>query len=456
MKFTLISALLLSFVIGSAPLFSALDAEACGTLVRDALSATEMICQGTGRNEACYGHVAIDAQPQRGVDVSSFQFSTVGDRVNVARLKSLRLSPMNAVDGTWGVALLKLQADIPATLTTQNVDLLLFGDVSIQNVVEQPTLMDVELGGIGNVNVRSIPASNGYVLQTLPSGSMVTARGRSRDGEWIYVQLPDEQRGWVSVNLIRTDVDVESLAIANPRLEAYQPMQAFYLRTGPKTSSCEQASNDGILIQTPEGVAEVRLWINEVKIRLGSTAFIQAMPNNQMVINTIEGKAHVEAMGVEQTVPAGTSVNVSMNKNLEPISAPSDPQPYVPQDLENLPVEVLERDIEIADPIVVTPETVIVSPTATEYPTLEPTATDVPTETPTDVPQPTATEYPTLEPTATDVPQLDATETPTDVPTATDMFQSGVETPTMTATSDVAANAALPDSWSTPTETPAA
>lgn len=102
-----------------------------------------------------------------------------------------------------------------------------------------------------------------------------------------------------------------------------------------------------------------------------------------MVVKTIEGNAHVEAMGVEQTVPAGTGVNIAMNANLEAVSTPSDPEPYVMQELETLPVEILDREIEIAEPIIVTPETVIVEPTATEteIPTLEPTPTDLPTAT---------------------------------------------------------------------------
>ena len=68
----------------------------------------------------------------------------------------------------------------------------------------------------------------------------------------------------------------------------YGPMQAFYLKTGSKATSCEEAPNDGLLVQTPEGIAEVRLWINEVKIRLGSTAFIQSSPGNSMTIKTLE------------------------------------------------------------------------------------------------------------------------------------------------------------------------
>jgi hypothetical protein len=148
-----------------------------------------------------------------------------------------------------------------------------------------------------------------------------------------------------------------------------------------------------------------------------------------------------------------------MNANLEPISAPSDPQPYLTQDVENLPVDALERQIEIAEPIVVTPEIVTAEPTATEYPTLEPSATDLPTNTP----EPTATEYPTLEPTVTEYPTLEPSATGIPVPdasatpTATEALPDTFEPPTMTATSEAAAAAEVVTEGlggGTPTETP--
>ena len=40
---------------------------------------------------------------------------------------------MNASTGAWGVALMRIQANLPDTLPGQNVTMLIFGDVQIQN-----------------------------------------------------------------------------------------------------------------------------------------------------------------------------------------------------------------------------------------------------------------------------------------------------------------------------------
>jgi hypothetical protein len=355
----------------------------CSDIVETALEATDEICQEAGRNQACYGHIRVAAQPQPGIEL--FQFDTVGDRVNVAEINSLRLSPMDVDSGSWGVALMRLQADIPDEMPDENVTLLLFGDVQVRNVVEELVLRDAEIAAIGNVNVRLEPANSAFVMQTLAPGTALTARGRTEDSDWVNVVLPDDGgAGWIRSTLIDVEGDLSDLKVTESRLEGYGPMQAFYLQTGNEVSTCAEAPNDGILIQTPEGVAEVRLWINEVKIRLGSTAFIQARPGNEMVINTVEGRAIVEALGQEQVAPAGTSITIPLNENSAPSAPPSEARPYNEQAIHNLPVSNLEREITPAPAAEETEE-----PTAAATPTDEPTRvppTDAPTETPTDVP----------------------------------------------------------------------
>jgi hypothetical protein len=334
-----------------APLIAATQYGDCTDLVNYALDATKSVCTSTNRNQACYGHVLLDAQPQPGTGPLSF--NKVGDRVDLTRLDSLRLSPMNIADQTWGVALLKLQADIPdQSSPSTNVSLLLFGDVQIKNAIRNPVTMNVTVQGRSNLNVRRLPNNQAFVMTTLLPGVTVVANGRNADGSWVSIEVPNQDgSGWVTRSLIQTDGDLDTLNVSRPDLAGYGPMQAFYLKTGNSQTSCSQASDDGILIQTPEGVAEVRLWINEVRIRLGSTAFIQASPNNQMAIKTVEGEAHVEALGVEQDVPAGTGVTVQLSQNLVPVAPPSQPQAYKSQDVSNLPVKNLDRPITIAPPL---------------------------------------------------------------------------------------------------------
>jgi hypothetical protein len=404
------------------PVIAATQAEVCTQVVKEALEATNKVCDAATRNQACYGHLSLEAQPQD--TAKPFKFDSVGDRVDVSQLKSLRLSPMDLDKGNWGVALMRLKANIPNSQPNANVSLLLFGDVEIENAIETPVLMEAGSTSPSNLNVRRRPLEDAFVIGTIKPGETVVVRGISEDRLWYYIDMPDKSaRGWVNRNLMNLHGDENLLKTVKPGLTQYGPMQAFYLRTGKDVSSCDKAPNDGILVQTPEGVAEVRLWINEVKIRLGSTAYIQAEPGKQMKVSTVEGKAKVEALGIEYTAPAGTSVTIPMKQDLQPAAPPSPPVPYKTTEVQNLPVKNLSRPIEVAAPkptdeIDQTPVTVTPSDEEDDIPTDEATAeqSTLPVETATYTPVPASTEslMSTLPP--TDTPTV---EQPTDVPPAT-------------------------------------
>ena len=121
----------------------------------------------------------------------------------------------------------------------------------------------------------------------------MTANGRNADGSWLRIQTPDSGAiGWVFANLLTKDGDVSSLSVvdASQTDVPFTPMQAFYFSTGVTQTNCEQAPQDGILIQTPEGVGQISLRANDVDIQLGSTAFLQAQPNANMTVSVVEGK----------------------------------------------------------------------------------------------------------------------------------------------------------------------
>jgi len=108
--------------------------QSCPVIVQTALDATAEQCAALGRNQACYGNVKLEAVPRTGVN--DFKFSAPGDIVGVNAIDSLTLSSQVKEHGTWGVAMMKLQASIPDTLPGQNITFLLFGDVQIKNGVD--------------------------------------------------------------------------------------------------------------------------------------------------------------------------------------------------------------------------------------------------------------------------------------------------------------------------------
>lgn len=325
----------------------------CPAIVRTALDTAAEQCSSTARNQACYGNIMLEAESQPGFP--DLNFTEPGDRVDVAGVQTLRLSAMDQGSDVWGVALLRVQANLPETLPGQSVTFVLFGDVEIQNAVqtnaEPPT---VEVTATGGANVRAAPSTNAGVRASLKAGETTLADGRLEDSSWLHIRLPgaDDATGWVFAELVNIDGDVNMLEVISPEGDRppplYGPMQAFYFSTGANDAPCEQAPDSGLLVQTPEGSRQITLQINQVEVRLSSTAYLQAQAGGELTVNLLEGQGRVTAGGVSQVIPAGTRVRVPLDANLAASGQPTPAEPYNAADFHALPIRLLERPITIA------------------------------------------------------------------------------------------------------------
>ncbi|MCC6805181.1 MAG: SH3 domain-containing protein [Anaerolineae bacterium] len=324
----------------------------CGATVQNALDTVGQSCEATGRNQACYGYVSLQAPPREGVQ--DFSFTQQGDLASVADLDTLRLSPFDAVNNTWGIALMKLQASLPDSLPGQNVTFLVFGDVEITNAsapgAGQPT---IAVSAASRVNIRSTPSTSGAIIGTFAAGETATANGRNEDGTWLQIQLPDSDTpGWVFADVVTVSGDIGSLRVvgaAQAEMQ-YTPMQAFYFSSGIAQIGCQEAPQDGILIQTPKGVAKVDLRANDVAIQLGSTAYLQAQASDNMTVSVVEGAGQITTQGVSVDVPAGMFTTIPLDSSLRASGAPTPPQPYDAAQVAALPVSLLPDPITIAAP----------------------------------------------------------------------------------------------------------
>ncbi|MBZ0288351.1 MAG: hypothetical protein K8I30_12110 [Anaerolineae bacterium] len=224
--------------------WTAVSAQDCPALVKKALTKAQTACAIMRGNQACYGYQTLDAQLQEGL--SPFAFNGVGDITPVDTIESLHMSALDPVTDQWGVALMRVRADISPDMPNENVTLLAFGEVSIE---------------------------------------------------------PDKS-------------------------DSYQPMQAFALKTGDAESGCTDITENGLIIQTPEGVGRVTLWINDVRVRVGSTVLFEAQPGNELIVSTFEGHAEVEAMGQTQEATAGMRVRVPLDADMNPTGAPTAPEAF--------------------------------------------------------------------------------------------------------------------------------
>ncbi|MBN1201899.1 MAG: SH3 domain-containing protein [Anaerolineae bacterium] len=304
-------------------------------------------CDGIGRNQACYGHAVLEAEPQEGI--SDWMFEQEGDRVGVATLYRLRTSAMDLEEQTWGMALLSLQANLPDTLPGQNVMLLLFGDAEITNAVENtppPVLLDVT--ATGNPNVRSGPSTDYAVVGSLAAGQTVVGDGHDDTGNWLRIRLESGRIGWVYAPLVTITGDMTTLptrSIIDDTEPEFGPMQAFYFRSDVGDALCNEAPNSGLLVQTPDGAGEISLMVNEVRVRLGSTAYLWMPETNRMNISVIEGQAEITTAGVTVMAIGGEEVSVLLDENGLASEAPSEPETLPVDFADPLPMSLLPRSV---------------------------------------------------------------------------------------------------------------
>ncbi|MBW4437206.1 MAG: hypothetical protein KME04_08730 [Pleurocapsa minor GSE-CHR-MK-17-07R] len=102
----------------------------CSDFVVQALNQMGANCNATDRNQACYGYFGVDATAVGGEN--NF-FTAPGNITSVDRLQSVFTRPYNPSANEWGIALLRLQANIPGTLPGQNVTFVMIGEASVLN-----------------------------------------------------------------------------------------------------------------------------------------------------------------------------------------------------------------------------------------------------------------------------------------------------------------------------------
>jgi uncharacterized protein YraI len=314
--------------------------DACPAIVNTAIDAGATACENIGRNQVCYGHTNMDITAQDSVPV--FTFHKVGDITDITNVRTMRLSALDITNQFWGIALMRLQANLPDTLPGQNVTVVLFGSVQF----EFANIPLMEAVTTANVNLRLRPRTNeNNVIRTLDSGEQVSANGRLEDSSWIRVILQDQTSGWVSANYLRAEKDWSVLSVVAPGDAGGGVAQAFYLRDALNDSQCSEAPDSGILVQIPRGVGTVTLEINGVQVSLGSTAYVQS-DGSKLRIALLAGQGDLVANQAETFVPTGTFSEVALDSSGQaPISSPGTAQSYSPDTLGALPLKLLPESV---------------------------------------------------------------------------------------------------------------
>lgn len=249
----------------------------CPELVQQALTDLGQNCDALDRNSVCYGYNKLAATFNQ--EQPDDYFSEVSDRTGLNELDTLSTTPLDTNAGTWGVAVMKVQANVPNSLPGQSVTFVLLGDAEIRNDVSPSDAFTpadpVDVTIIGNVNIRSGASTKANVVGSVTDGTVLPADGISENGNW-YRVLYNDSTAWVNVQLVNAPDEAKALPVITQDLRT--PMQAFYLTTGVSNTGCNKAP-DALLVQGPDTM-RVNLTVNGADITIGSTVVFRSQESS--------------------------------------------------------------------------------------------------------------------------------------------------------------------------------
>ncbi|WP_119066104.1 SH3 domain-containing protein [Aggregatilinea lenta] len=296
------------------------ESDQCMALVADALDAAQAACADVARGQACIGAPGVSVD---GTGIETVSTDADATFTDLASLSTISTDPADPDAGAWGVAVLKLAADLPAD-STESVTAILFGgaamtrpsqDAAADTTSAGPTLT-VSNGLNEPINLRGGAGTTYAMVAQVQPGETMTADGRNQAGDWVRVQY-NGTTAWVFTRVISWDGDLTTLPVLAPddvsssaAVEEVSPFQVFAL-SGAASEACASA-DPGLLLQFT-GEEPVSLVINGATVSFSdATLLVTASANGSLDVRVIGGSADVSAHGTTQNAPAGSAIAVSL------------------------------------------------------------------------------------------------------------------------------------------------
>lgn len=318
---------------------AAQDVTACPANVLLAFARAATTCASTGYLQACYGNGAVqtDFQPE----ITAVRFEQPGDTAAIADLQAVHLTA-SAADNIWSVITLSVRANL-VDVQQRSLTILLFGNMNIVNLV--PPIPQMTVQAIGALVIRHAPDENADIVQKLSVGSEVRANGRTADGRWLRVLIPNSSDyGWVSVDLVK-NTGFNDLNVVDVTTPVKQPFQEITLVSGSGDAFCAGAPESGAMLQSPDTVTPVTLLINNIEVQISGTVFAQADDTSSVRLHVLDGQVIVSTGGQRQLIPVGSQLTVTTN------AAPGIPESYDMTLVQPLPLTNLPYRFALPQPL---------------------------------------------------------------------------------------------------------
>lgn len=308
----------------------------CRTFINEAYRDLGTNCANLNNNEVCYGlgnfgeittTFYVDGQTQvirEDIFVEPSERISLIDQEEIESLESITTEEFfldrdndTEDEDRWGVSTLAIRANLPQQLEQNNAYYILFGGSRIENGVlpeDALTLLEEPIVVVANTNTALFgsPVGLGYTVPSVQVGAVtgnLQADGISPGGNWLRVfflydrDFGERATAWVQVADLEESEGIETLPVIGP--DTYTPMQLLFLTNIFNDPICDNVPAPGLMIQGPQEI-ETDVMVNNVPIRVTSTAFIEQLSARLMRVTAVSGFTILfPDTGQQDILPAG-------------------------------------------------------------------------------------------------------------------------------------------------------
>jgi hypothetical protein len=386
----------------------------CQLLIEKAMKASAEYCSQIDSNKACYGNNTLKADLVPG---ATDRFDERGDIVSVDQLQRIVASPLKPQSDEWGIAVLKVLANLPRSLPGQTVTMVVFGNTTLDN--QSGNLESFFFSSeLGQIQCEKVPEDG--IMISVP------------DGEGVSFMVNGSELTLMG--------DASITAVKNGKMEVNLYEGAGRIVSNGQEEYFEAGEQVSVDLGGENGTDSISVPSDAVPISQEDLETACLLTGQYCDVNEI---TPVPADVAQQTLQAelGITTTPTLAKSLTPTRRPSltftnTPTQWVlaSNTPSKVPTNTIKPTAVVTRTRTITPGgptlTPSRTPTRTRTPTMTLTRTPTRTRTPTITPGGptlTFTNTPTVTSTVTQTSTVTTTSTPTFTPTVT-------HTPTRTST----------------------
>ncbi len=297
---------------------SAQDSATCERFTGSVVSEVGSQCAEILADEVCYGFGDVETI----TSAPSLPLTTPGQTTYLRDTQIVDTSPLDVTARTYGIAPLRVRANLPVGHPGRDLVMLPLGNVEIGNGVDASQALTLsqservaQVTTAGQTTLYRTPSALGQVAGVVGAGTVLLADAFDVTNQWLRVyyeydgDYDTRSVAWLSRTAIRP---VNALTLPRIRTGAFTPMQRFFFKNGFAPTPCPGAPNGMLLLQVPQSL-ETEFFVNDADVLMTGAIALQLRQPATMELRVLDGLAVVcRGTPNEIIIPEGFSIDLPL------------------------------------------------------------------------------------------------------------------------------------------------